>query len=182
MQGKIWIESELGKGAKFIFTLKMKKGKQAAASTGTAAAADSGKPAVPSIKATDLHLQGYTILAAEDMDFNREVLSKYLEKTGVTIDYAENGKEAVEKFKVNYDKYCMILMDINMPEMDGDEATKIIRALDIKKAKDIPIVAMTADVFKEDVEKCLSVGMNDHISKPIVPKIIYAKIKQHLGL
>jgi signal transduction histidine kinase len=178
MQGKIWIESELGKGAKFIFTLKMKKGKQGAA----AAAGTSATASVPSVKATDLHLQDYTILAAEDMDFNREVLSKYLEKTGVTIDYAENGKEAVEKFKVNYDKYCMILMDINMPEMNGDEATRIIRALDIQKAKEIPIIAMTADVFKEDVEKCLSVGMNDHISKPIVPKIIYAKIKQHLGL
>jgi len=69
-----------------------------------------------------------------------------------------------------------------MPEMDGDEATKIIRALDMPKAKEIPIIAMTADVFKEDVEKCLSVGMNDHISKPIVPKIIYAKLKQHLKL
>ena len=178
MQGKIWIESELGKGAKFIFTLKMKKGKQTAA----AAAGTSATAPVPSVKATDLHLQGYTILAAEDMDFNREVLSKYLEKTGVTLDYAENGKEAVEKFKVNYEKYCMILMDINMPEMDGDEATSIIRALDIPKAKEIPIVAMTADVFKEDVEKCLSVGMNDHISKPIVPKVIYAKLKQHLKL
>jgi len=181
MQGTIWIESELGKGAKFIFTLKMKKGKGTAAAA-TEAAGAPAPAAVPSVKATDLHLQGYTILAAEDMDFNREVLSKYLEKTGVTIDYAENGKEAVEKFKVNYEKYCMILMDINMPEMDGDEATKIIRALDIPKAKEIPIVAMTADVFKEDVEKCLSVGMNDHISKPIVPKIIYAKIKQHLKL
>ena len=115
------------------------------------------------------------------MEFNREVLSKYLEKTGVTIDYAENGKEAVAKFKENYEKYSLILMDINMPEMDGDEATKIIRALDLKKAKEIPIVAMTADVFKEDVEKCLSVGMNDHISKPIIPKIIYAKLKQYMG-
>jgi len=178
MQGKIWIESELGKGAKFIFTLKMKKGTQ----TAQAAASTNAAAPAPGIKATDLHLQGVTILAAEDMEFNREVLSKYLEKTGVTIDYAENGKEAVEKFKVNYEKYSMILMDINMPEMDGDEATKIIRAMDLKKAKEIPIVAMTADVFKEDVEKCLSVGMNDHISKPIVPKIIYAKLKQHLGL
>jgi len=85
-------------------------------------------------------------------------------------------------FKVNPDKYCLIFMDINMPEMDGDEATEIIRAMDFKKAKEIPIIAMTADVFKEDVEKCLSVGMNDHISKPVVPKIVYAKLKQHLGL
>jgi len=183
MQGKIWIESELGKGAKFIFTLKMKKGTHGAAGAETASAAgtpDGTAPKAPGLKATDLHLQGITILAAEDMDFNREVLSKYLEKTNVAIDYAENGKEAVEKFKANYEKYSLILMDINMPEMDGDEATKIIRALDLKKAKEIPVIAMTADVFKEDVEKCLSVGMNDHISKPIVPKILYAKLKQYL--
>jgi len=174
MQGTIWIESELGKGAKFIFTIKVKQG------TPQAAGKPAGAPA--GIKASDLHLQGYTILAAEDMDFNREVLAKYLEKTGVTIDFAENGKICVDKFKADPDKYCLIFMDINMPEMTGDEATKVIRALNFKKAKEIPIVAMTADVFKEDVEKCLSIGMNDHISKPIVPKIVFAKLKQHLGL
>jgi signal transduction histidine kinase len=178
MRGTIWIESELGKGAKFIFTIKVKQGAQAAGKTGTA-----GAPAGNAgIKASDLHLQGYTILAAEDMDFNREVLAKYLEKTGVTIDFAENGKICVDKFKENPDKYCLIFMDINMPVMTGDEATKAIRALDMKNAKEIPIVAMTADVFKEDVEKCLSIGMNDHISKPIVPKIVLAKLKQHLKL
>ena len=179
MQGTIWIESELGKGAKFIFTIKVKQGTQAEVKTTASSGAQS---AHTGIKAVDLHLQGYTILAAEDMDFNREVLAKYLEKTGVTIDFAENGKICVDKFKANPDKYCLIFMDINMPEMTGDEATKTIRALDMKQAKEIPIVAMTADVFKEDVEKCLSIGMNDHISKPIVPKIIYAKLKQHLKL
>jgi signal transduction histidine kinase len=182
MGGKIWIESELGKGAKFIFTIKVKLGKRHSDTGSTSA--DTPAPAeepAPPIKASDLHLQDYTILAAEDMEFNREVLSKYLEKTGVTLVFAENGKVSIDKFKENPDKYCMILMDINMPEMDGDEATKIIRALDIKKAKEIPIVAMTADVFKEDIEKCLSAGMNDHISKPIVPKILYAKLKQYIG-
>jgi two-component system, sensor histidine kinase and response regulator len=178
MQGNIWIESELSKGAKFIFTLKMKKGKQGAASV----TAETTPAPVPRIKASDLHLSGYTILAAEDMDFHREVLTMYLKNTGVIIDYAENGKDAVEKFKANHEKYCLILMDIRMPEMNGDEATKIIRALDMKKAKEIPIIAMTADVFKEDIEKCLSAGMNDHISKPIVPKTIYAKLKQYLGV
>jgi signal transduction histidine kinase len=179
MQGTIWIESELGKGAKFIFTIKVKQGTpQTAGETG--GAPSGGTPV--GIKASDLHLQGYTILAAEDMDFNREVLAKYLEKTGVTIDFAENGKICVDMFKENPDKYCLIFMDINMPEMTGDEATKVIRALDMKKAKEIPIVAMTADVFKEDVEKCLSIGMNDHISKPIVPKIVLTKLKQHLKL
>jgi len=176
MNGKIWIESELGKGAKFIFTINVKQGTQNAADGTSAGAAAEPAP----IRASDLHLQGYTILAAEDMDFNREVIDKYLEKTGVTLDFAETGKEAIAKFKENPDKYCMILMDINMPEMDGDEATKIIRALDMKRAKEIPIVAMTADVFKEDIEKCLSVGMNDHISKPIVPKTLYTKLKQYI--
>jgi CheY-like chemotaxis protein/nitrogen-specific signal transduction histidine kinase len=178
MQGKIWIESQGGKGAKFIFTLKMKKGEKSVVS----ATAESTPAPVPIIKASDLHLSGYTILAAEDMDFHREVLSMYLKDTGVAIDYVENGKQVVEKFKANNEKYCLILMDIRMPEMNGDEATKLIRALDFKKAREIPIIAMTADAFKEDVEKCMSAGMNDHISKPVVPKIIYAKLKQHLGL
>jgi len=171
MQGTIWIESELGKGAKFIFTINVKKGtvkEQTAASP-------------VEIKAADLNLKAFTILAAEDMDFNREVLAKYLEKTGVNIDFAENGKIAVDKYKENPDKYNLILMDINMPEMNGDEATIQIRAFEKEQnRKPIIIVAMTADVFKEDVEKCLSVGMNDHISKPVVPKIIFAKLKQYL--
>jgi len=175
MQGTIWVESELNKGAKFIFTVKAKKGTQ------DAAKASSASPPAE-LKATDLNLKDYTILVAEDMDFNREVLGKYLGKTGVTIDFAEDGKIAVEKFKENHDKYSLIFMDINMPEMNGDEATKIIRALDIKRAKDIPIIAMTADVFKEDIEKCLAAGMNDHISKPIVPKIIFAQLKKYLSL
>ena len=183
MQGNISIESELGKGAKFIITLRMKKGKQSAVpATAEIPTESTPAPPPPVIKASDLNLQGYTILAAEDMNFHREVLSMYLKKTGVNIDYAVNGKEAVEKFKANPEKYKLILMDIRMPEMNGDEATKIIRALNVKNAKNIPIIAMTADVFKEDVEKCLSSGMNDHISKPVVPKIIYAKLKQYLGL
>jgi len=174
MQGTIWIESELGRGAKFIFTINVKKGtvKDDQASTTVAPL---------EIKAADLDLKAFTILAAEDMDFNREVLGKYLEKTGVKIDFAENGRIAVDKYKENPDKYNLILMDINMPEMSGDEATIQIRAFEKEKnLKQVIIVAMTADVFKEDVEKCLSVGMNDHISKPVVPKIIFAKLKQYL--
>jgi CheY-like chemotaxis protein len=72
-------------------------------------------------------------------------------------------------------------MDAHMPEMDGDEATQAIRALELPRAKDIPIIAMTADVFKEDVERHLASGMNDHIAKPIIPEDIYAKLKKHLG-
>jgi CheY-like chemotaxis protein/nitrogen-specific signal transduction histidine kinase len=175
MGGTIQVESEPGKGAKFTFTIKAKQGARKAEKTESA-----GAPSAD-IKAADLNLKDYTILVAEDMDFNREVLSKYLEKTGVTIDFAFDGKIAIDKFKENPDKYKLIFMDINMPEMDGDEAAKAIRALDIKRAKEIPIIAMTADVFKEDIEKCLSAGMNDHIPKPVVPKIILAKLKQYIG-
>jgi len=178
MQGSIWIESELDKGAKFIFTIKVKKVEQSAEQS-----SDKSASAVPAgIKADDLHLSGYTILAADDTDFNREILAKYLDKTGVAIDFAENGRKAVDMFKKNPDKYSLIFMDINMPELSGDEATKEIRALDSKKAKEIPIIAMTADVFKEDIEKCLSVGMNDHISKPIVLPVLFGKLKQYMGV
>jgi len=177
MHGTIQVESELGKGSKFTFTVKAKKGTQTSAK---AASADGAAAKTPDIKASDLNLKDYTILVAEDMDFNREVLSKYLEKTCVTIDFAENGKIAIDMFKENSDKYKLIFMDINMPEMNGDDAAKTIRALDIKRAKEIPIIAMTGDVFKEDIEKCLAAGMNDHISKPVVPKIILSKLKHYI--
>jgi signal transduction histidine kinase len=171
MQGTIWIESELGKGSKFIFTIKVKKGTQ-----------NAGKITPAGSKASDFDFKEYTILVAEDMAFNREILAKYLEKTGITIDFAEDGKEAVSMFTVHPDRYNLILSDINMPEMDGYEATRIIRALELPQAKNIPIIAMTADVFKEDIEKCLSAGMNGHIAKPVVPKSIYAALKKYLGL
>jgi len=124
---------------------------------------------------------GHTILIAEDVEINREILSTILEKTSVSIDFAENGKEAVSLFKNNPDKYTLVFMDVNMPEMDGYEATRTIRALPVKQAKDICIIAMTANVFREDIDKCLSAGMNDHIGKPINPVILYEKINENLG-
>jgi signal transduction histidine kinase len=169
MQGKIWIESELGKGAKFIFTIKAKKGAQTA-----------GKAAAAGSKAADFDFKAYTILVAEDMEFNREILGKYLEKTGITIDFAEDGKIALSMFTQNPDKYDLIFMDIQMPEMDGYEAVRAIRALDLPQAKNIPIVAMTANAFQEDIEKSLEAGMNGHIAKPIVPKKVYAALQKYL--
>jgi CheY-like chemotaxis protein len=130
---------------------------------------------------TNYNFREYTILAAEDGEFNREILAKYLEKTGVSIDFAENGRVAVSLFRENPDKYSLILMDIHMPEMDGYEATRAIRALDLARAKDIPVIAMTANVFKEDIEICHAAGMNDHIGKPIFPKDVYEKLQKYLG-
>ena len=110
---------------------------------------------------------GHTILVAEDIEINREIMAALLEDTGVSIDFAENGKMAISMFKKQPDKYSLILMDIQMPEMDGYESTRAIRALNVEHAKTIPIIAMTANVFREDIEKSLAAGMNGHMGKPI---------------
>ncbi len=110
---------------------------------------------------------GRHILLAEDVDINREIVIACLEPTELEIDCAENGVEAVNMFKAAPEKYDMIFMDMQMPEMDGLEATRQIRGLDLPRAKEIPIVAMTANVFREDIEKCLNAGMNDHVGKPL---------------
>ena len=110
---------------------------------------------------------GHIVLLTEDVEINREIILALLEPTNITVDCAENGAQAVSMFETAPDRYDMIFMDIQMPEMDGYEATRRIRALDIPGAKTIPIVAMTANVFHEDIEKCLESGMNDHVGKPI---------------
>ena len=122
----------------------------------------------------------YNVLIAEDLEINREIISAVLEETGVSIEYAENGRIAVSMFSANPEKYDLILMDVNMPEMDGYEATRNIRALDTKKAGVIPIIAMTANVFKEDIEKSLASGMNAHTGKPIDADELFKKLDHHL--
>ena len=120
---------------------------------------------------------GHTILIAEDVEINREIMSALLDDTSVVIDFAENGKDAVSMVEGQPGKYSLILMDIQMPEMDGYDAARAIRAL----GTDVPIVAMTANVFREDVEKCLAAGMNDHVGKPIDTNELFAKIDQYLA-
>jgi len=120
------------------------------------------------------------ILLVEDIEINREILSAMLENTEVCIDSAENGRMALEMFTTDPEKYDLILMDIHMPEMDGYEATRQIRAMDLEKAKAVPIVAMTANVFKEDIEQCLQCGMNAHVGKPIDLDDLLVKLRGFL--
>jgi signal transduction histidine kinase/DNA-binding response OmpR family regulator len=111
--------------------------------------------------------EGFHVLLAEDVEINREIVMALLEPMSLEIECAVNGKQALEIFSNDPSRFDLILMDVQMPEMDGIEATRNIRALDVPKAKEIPIIAMTANVFREDVESCLEAGMNEHLGKPI---------------
>ncbi|MDR0655937.1 MAG: response regulator [Treponema sp.] len=138
------------------------------------------------------NFEGFRILLAEDVEINREIVLALLEPTRLQIDPAENGSVAVKQFETHGGDYDMIFMDVQMPEMDGYEATRRIRAFEkarVKRAEggtqrnlrdQIPIVAMTANVFKEDVEKCLEAGMNDHIGKPLRLEEVLEKLRMYL--
>ncbi|MCL2721975.1 MAG: response regulator [Treponema sp.] len=160
-------------------------------------------------KENNENFKGFKILLAEDVDINREIVETLLEPTFMEVDCAENGKEAVAKFEKFPDSYDLILMDVQMPEMDGLEATRRIRAIEKKlieknsnyrklrgiksmefakqtpkqlsgNPQGIPIIAMTANVFKEDVEKCLNAGMNNHIGKPLDINEFFRALRKYL--
>jgi CheY-like chemotaxis protein len=124
--------------------------------------------------------EGFRVLLAEDVEVNREIVLALLEPTGLQIDCAENGAVAVKMFSETPEKYDMIFMDVQMPEMNGFEATRRIRAMDIPQAKTVPIIAMTANVFREDVEKCIDAGMDSHVGKPSDFEAVLEKLKKYL--
>jgi PAS domain S-box-containing protein len=123
---------------------------------------------------------GYRILLVEDVEINREILLSVMEPTALEITCAENGVAAVEAFAAAPEEYDMIFMDVQMPEMDGYEATRCIRVMESEQARKIPIVAMTANVFREDVERCLGAGMNDHVGKPLDFDDVMEKLRKYL--
>jgi PAS domain S-box-containing protein len=170
MGGAIWVHSDLGKGAVFAFEITVEEG--------TAPEPAGSKPD-PEQRDRNI-FAGQRILLAEDIEINQEIVLALLEHTGIAIDTAENGKQAVALFQESPAKYRLILMDIHMPEMDGYEAARLIRTAQSESAKTIPIIAMTANVFKEDIEKCLAAGMNDHLGKPIDMEELLKKLKRYL--
>ena len=176
MGGKIEVESELGKGSDFTFTVQMKRADKKSPFDPETPNPEEARADIGKI------FRGHRILLAEDVDVNREIILALLEPTELAIDCASNGVEAVKMFIESPDRYEMIFMDIQMPEMDGYEATRKIREFefDMTEAGTVPIVAMTANVFKEDVEKCLAAGMNDHIGKPIVLHEVLNMLKKYL--
>ncbi|MCL2756861.1 MAG: ATP-binding protein, partial [Coriobacteriia bacterium] len=174
MGGRIWVRSELGKGSTFSFAVWVKEEDTICEGATMLLGADLEKE-----DGTD-DFEGFCILLAEDVDVNREIVIALLEPTKLTVVCAENGLEAVQLFSADPDSYDMIFMDVQMPEMDGYEATRHIRALDIQKAKEIPIVALTANVFREDIENCLKAGMNDHVGKPLHFKEVIGMLRMYL--
>ena len=169
MDGEIWIESELGVGSSFIFTVWAKEGDNN----------DSVQENSPDDDGYPDEFAGCNILLAEDMVINREVIFALLEGSGIIFDVAENGRIAYEKYLAAPDSYDLIFMDIQMPEMDGFTATKSIRASGLPSAKTIPIIAMTANVFKEDIDACLEAGMNSHIAKPIETRRVREIVRKY---
>lgn len=141
---------------------------------------DGGEAADNTAKTNGLDLKGKHILLAEDNDLNWEVARELLSDLDLVLDRVENGKRCAAKFgesPVGY--YDAILMDVRMPVMDGYEATRIIRGL-AREDADIPIIAMTADAFSEDIQKCLECGMNDHLAKPIDVQAVTDKLEKYL--
>ena len=126
------------------------------------------------------NFNGARILLAEDVEINREIVIALLEPLSLIIDCAENGKQAFEKYSADPFSYDLILMDVQMPEMNGYETTRKIRALEFDRAREIPIIAMTANVFKQDIEQCIASGMNDHLGKPLDMEDLVAMLRKHI--
>ena len=139
-----------------------------------------GKREELEVEEETINFEGCNILLAEDVEINREIVLALLEPTNVKIDCAENGEVALKLFEANPERYDIIFMDLQMPEVDGFQATKRIRAMDIPWAKKVPILAMTANVFKEDIINCMAVGMNDHVGKPLDFDELIGKMRRFL--
>jgi CheY-like chemotaxis protein len=163
--GKITLASEEGKGSVFTFTIRC---------ASKPIFEKEAENIVISTQNNDYDFSGKRCLVVDDIDINREILMEFLSVTNIAMETAENGQEAVEKFKSRGEGYFdIILMDMQMPVMDGCSATEEIRRIESKwaennsNAKKLPIIAMTANVLQEDIQRAVASGMNAHLGKPI---------------
>ncbi|MBR4473106.1 MAG: response regulator [Oscillospiraceae bacterium] len=174
MNGDIHVDSEKGKGSTFTVTVTLKGSDRRDEAEPEQAQEPSAQP-----EDSGVALAGSLVLIAEDMELNAEILMDLLEMEEIRSEHAENGQAAVDMFSEHQAGYYdAILMDVRMPVMDGLEATRAIRALDRPDAKSIPIIAMTANAFDEDVQQSLQAGMNAHLSKPVEPERLYEMLSQ----
>jgi signal transduction histidine kinase/ActR/RegA family two-component response regulator/PAS domain-containing protein len=169
MRGTISVKSEIGHGTEFTVHLDMPIVEDAEAATPKAQ--------------TDfqIRLKGHRVLLVEDHPLNTEIARRLLEKEGLQVTCAENGKKALEQFEqAQPNTWDVILMDIRMPVMDGLQAARAIRALDRQDAKTIPIIAMTANAFEEDVQASREAGMDAHLAKPIEPQHLFETLSSFI--
>lgn len=168
LQGEIEVESEVGKGTTFIITLPFR------------ITSDANESAEESTSLSNVSLEGKRILVVEDNELNSEITMEILSESGMTVDAVENGAVAVKRLRrKGVDTYDLILMDIQMPVMDGYEATRIIRNK-IRGGSEIPIIALSANAFERDKINSLRAGMNAHLSKPINADVLCEVIKSNL--
>ena len=175
MGGEIWVESETGNGSCFSFTVPLGIPKS------DITVVSAGLEAVQTANGTECaDFSGKVILLVDDIDINLEIAIALLEPTQLTIDTAQNGQEAVDAFAAAPERYDAILMDVQMPEMDGLQATAMIRQLNSPRAQTIPIIAMTANVFTEDIQECMDAGMDDHLGKPMILQDVILTLSHYL--
>lgn len=173
MDGRITVDSTPGSGTSIAVTLSLPPADSAPAAAPV--------PEPPAQEAPASSLSGVHILLVEDNELNREIADTLLGAEGALVTNAVNGAEAVELFRSNPPgTFRLILMDIMMPVMDGLTAAKTIRALDRADAKTIPIFAMTANAFREDVTRSLDAGMNEHLNKPLDMEQLLSTIQKYL--
>jgi CheY-like chemotaxis protein len=162
MNGEIKVDSKKDVGTTFTVTVTLTDSEQQIEELGTEDTEDR------------VSLTGRRILLAEDMEINAEIMKEILSTEDMKVDHAENGEEALEMFSASEEHFFdAILMDMRMPKMDGLEATKAIRSLDRGDSKTIPIIALTANAFNEDVERSLQAGLDAHLSKPVDPEALF---------
>ncbi len=171
MKGKIWLESEDLKGSTFFFTVKLKIGKKKEAEPAAI-------PAQNAVEGTSVSLDQLSILLAEDNIVNQKIAVKLLEKRGWQVTAVDNGQKVLEL--LNKERFDLILMDAQMPVLDGLETTRMIRSNEKGTGKHIPIIALTARAMNEDKQKCLDIGMDGYVSKPIDRLNLYDSIEQVL--
>ena len=170
MQGRIWVESEIGRGSTFHFTATMQVGETSPAAEGAPRGSSHATPAQVSAS-PDKPGSPLRILVVEDNRFNQMVAVGMLEKDRHEVSIAENGRVALEQLETG--RFDVVLMDLEMPEMDGIQATQAIRERERNSTDHLPIIGLTAHAMQEDEERCLAAGMDAYIAKPIKRELLF---------